>query len=152
MSDTFPMSLSGPACSSGAMPATMTGGAATVATTMPTSVSVSVATAVSTTVSVSVATAVSAAVSAAVSTTVSTTIPATATATAAAFGVGNVVSNDEAALAEFHGLGRPGAHDCDGQGRPGQPLGERARHSGPVTRRFGFDLHGYFSWGVADSF
>jgi hypothetical protein len=144
MSDTFPMSLSGPACSSGAMPATMTGGAATVATTMPTSVSVSVATAVSTTVSVSVATAVSAAVS--------TTIPATATATAAAFGVGNVVSNDEAALAEFHGLGRPGAHDCDGQGRPGQPLGERARHSGPVTRRFGFDLHGYFSWGVADSF
>jgi hypothetical protein len=82
MSDTFPVSLSGPACSSGAMPAIMATG---VATTMPTAVSVPVA----------------------------ATIPA-AVATAAASGVGDVVSNDQAVLAEFHGLAHPGAHDCDG--------------------------------------
>jgi hypothetical protein len=150
MSDTFPVSLSGPACSSGAMPAPVTGAAATVATTMPTTVTISVATAV--------ATAVSAAVATAVATAVSTTIPAaaaaaaTATATATAFGVGDVVSDDEAALAEFHGLGHPGPHDCDHQGRPGQPPHERTPRSGPVTRRFEFDLHGCFSWGVAASF
>jgi hypothetical protein len=157
MSDTFPVSLSGPACSGDAMPATMTGGGATVpagattvATTMPTTVSVStaVAAAVSTTIPAAVSTTIPAAVSTTIPATVSTTIPATATA----FGVGDIVSNDEAALAEFHGLGRPRAYDRDGQGRPRQPLHERAPLSGPVTRRFGFDLHGCFSWGVADSF
>ncbi len=125
MSDTCPMSLSGPAFSSGAMPATMTGAAAvatSVATAMPTAVSIPAA------------------------------IPAAVSAAVSAFGVGDVVSNDEAALAEFHALGHPGAHDCDGQGRPGQPFGERAPRSGPVTRRFGFDMHGCFSWDVAGPF
>ena len=133
MSDTRPMSLSGPAFSSGAMPATMTGATAvatSVATAMPTAVSIP------------------AAVSAAIPATVSATVPATVPA----FGVGDVVSNDEAALAEFHALGHPGAHDCDGQGWPGQPFGERVPRSGPVTRRFGFDMHGCFSWDVSGPF
>jgi hypothetical protein len=123
------MSLSGPAFSSGAMPATMTGATAvatSVATAMPTAVSIPA--------------------------TIPATVSATVSAAVSAFGVGDVVSNDEAALAEFHALGHPGAHDCDGQGRPGQPFGERAPRSGPVTRRFGFDMHGCFSWDVADSF
>ncbi len=137
MSDTFPVSLSGPACSSGTMTATVTGAAATVATTMPTTVSVPAA--VPAAVAATVPTAVSAAVSAAATTTT-------------AFRVGDVVSNDEAVLAEFHGLRHPGAHDRDGQGRPGQPFGERTPRSGPVAWRLGFDLHGCFSWGVADSF
>jgi hypothetical protein len=145
-SDAFPMSLSGPAFPSGAMPATMTGGAAvatSVATTMPTAVSVA------TTMPAAVAAAIPAAVATTIPAAAATTIPAAA---ATAFGVGDVVSNDEAAFAEFHGLGHPGAHDCDGQGRPGQPLGESAPRSDPVTRRFGFALHGYFSWGVAQPF
>jgi hypothetical protein len=153
-SDAFPMSLSGPAFPSGAMPATMTGGAAvatSVATTMPTAVSVA------TTMPAAVAAAIPAAVATTIPAAAATTIPAAAATTipaaaATAFGVGDVVSNDEAAFAEFHGLGHPGAHDCDGQGRPGQPLGESAPRSDPVTRRFGFDLHGYFSWGVAQPF
>ncbi|MEN8198172.1 MAG: hypothetical protein ABFS30_16960, partial [Pseudomonadota bacterium] len=106
MPDAFAVPSAAPALSSGAMPATMTGGAGAVSTGVAAAVSTGVTTTIPAAVSVATAVATAAAVPAATTTTL---------------GVGDVVSNGQAVLAEFHALGHPGARDGDGQGRPGQP-------------------------------